>query len=176
MSTVPNAMQEHQVLKIRAISLLVISLGLAACGAPYAESPLLGRESQIRSSEDVDNIIVIVETYANALEGMQLDAILPMVSAEYYENAGTTDTTMDDYGFNGIFPLLEMLSEHVLEMRVELEIKDIIVDGDRADVLCDFGLTMLYGVGESQRWQTERDVNRLQLRREANGWMIISGL
>lgn len=163
-------------LKIRATSLLVMSLGLAACGAPYAESPLLSQETQIRTSDDIDAIIGIVEAYASALEGMQLDAILPLVSPEYYENAGTTDTTTDDYGFNGIFPLLEMLSEHVVEMRVELEIKDILVDGDRAEVLCDYGLTMLYDVGDTQRWQTERDVNRLQLRRESDGWMIISGL
>jgi hypothetical protein len=149
---------------------------MSACGAPWASSPLLSDETRIRSNDDVDAIIAVVEAYADALESMSVDAVLPMISSEYYENSGTTDTTTDDYGFEGVFAMLETLSSHVREMRVELEIKDIVVDGDRAEVLCDFGLTMLYEVGDAQRWQTERDVNRLQFQREETGWLIVSGL
>jgi hypothetical protein len=50
------------------------------------------------------------------------------------------------------------------------------VEEDRAEVLFDFGVTMLYRVGDNSRWQTGRDVNRLQLQREEGGWMIVSGL
>lgn len=158
------------------ITVLGISIGLSACGAPWASSPLLSDETRIRSSDDVDAIISLVEAYADALENTDFDAVMPMISLDYYENSGTTDTTTDDYGYEGVNALFATLRDHVLEMRVELEIKDIVVDGDRAEVLCDFASTSLYQIGDAQRWQTGRDVNRIQFQREETGWLIVSGL
>ena len=45
-----------------------------------------------------------------------------------------------------------------------------------AEVLFDYEVRALYSVADEQRWENERDVNRIQLLREDAGWRIISGL
>jgi hypothetical protein len=72
--------------------------------------------------------------------------------------------------------MLEAVREHVEEARIDVEVHDIVVAENRAEVLFDFGITMLYRVGENSRWETNRDVARFQLQREETGWMIVSGL
>lgn len=151
-------------------------LALGACGAPWVESPMLASDVRIRSSEDVEAILELMQQYEYAVESMDLESVRRMVSIDYYENAGTTDATTDDYGFSGVLPMLEAVREHVEEARIDVEVHEIVVDENRAEVLFDFGITMLYRVGENSRWETNRDVARFQLQREETGWMIVSGL
>lgn len=148
----------------------------AACGGQYVESPVLDSEARIRRSDDAEAITSLMEEYARALDGLDLAAVRSLVSADYYENAGTTDTTRDDYGFDEVEAMFTMLSEHVEDIDVDIAVRDVVVEGDNADVLFEYTLRMRYVVADEAHWETERDVNRFQLQREPEGWKIISGL
>lgn len=159
-----------------AFSVLLLSCGLTGCGTRHLESSLIESDAKIDSTEEREAILIVMEDYADALTALSLDRIRSLVSQDYYENNGTTHTTDDDYGYDGVLSLFETLSAHVADARVRLAIREINVRDDRADVLFDYEYTMLYRVGESERWSTERDVNRVELRNETGVWRIISGL
>ena len=155
----------------------IMLLGLVtACGGQYVESPIVDPTAEIRATDATEDIAALMEEYADALESLDTDRIDALMSRDYYENSGTTDTTADDYGYATVPEMYATLRDHVEDVRVELSIHDIIVEDDRADVLFEYSFTMLYVVGDESRWETDRDVNRIQLRHEGAGWRIVSGL
>lgn len=164
------------------VLLVVLSVMLGACGGRFLNSPMVDRDARIPRSADSEAILEMMEQYAMAIDEMDVSWLRGVISRDYYENAGTTHTTEDDYGYEGVMAMFETLARHVEDSRVELKIRDIKVRGDRADVVFEYAYTMLYRVGESRRWQTQRDVNRVQLQRERDAegdegvWRIISGL
>jgi len=149
---------------------------LVGCSAKYVDNRLLDRDAQIRQSDDAFAILALMEDYEHAMKELNLELLRPYVSRDYYENAGTTDTTRDDYGYQGVSDLFEALREHAQDVRVQISISDIVIDHDRADVFYEYAFTMLFQVGEQARWETGRDLNRIQLQREDGHWRIISGL
>ena len=156
---------------------ILLPLGLlTACGGQFVESPIIDPTAEIRATDEMEDITELMEEYAEALESLDTDRIDALMSRDYYENSGTTDTTADDYGYATVPEMYATLRDHVEDVRVELAVHDIIVEDDRADVLFEYSFTMLYMIGEESRWETDRDVNRIQLRREDVGWRIVSGL
>ena len=148
----------------------------AGCGRQYIQSDIYDAELKVRNTEDNAEITALMVEYERALDALDLEAIEAIISADYYENAGTTDTTRDDYGVEGLSDMMELLSEHVDEIRFAVSIREIIVTDELAEVLFDYEVRALYSVADEQRWENERDVNRIQLLREDAGWRIISGL
>jgi ketosteroid isomerase-like protein len=140
------------------------------------ESPLLEPGVKIRTTPEGEAVSAVIEDYERALDSMDIEAIRVLVSQDYYENAGTTDTTTDDYGFDEVDRMFTMLLEHVEDMNVEISLRDVIVDGPDADVLFEYTMRVRYSVAEGSHWETERDVNRVQLRNEDGNWRIVSGL
>lgn len=171
LSVEPNVMRKFSIL----IASLTVCL-LAACGGQYVDSHVFDPETRIRKSDDTIAIAQLMEEYERAVAGMDLAAVRTLISQDYYENAGTTDSTRDDYGFHGIEAMFEALSEHVQDVDVDVAVRDIVVNGDDADVLFEYTYRMRYVVAEEGRWQTERDENRFQLKREEDGWRIVGGL
>jgi hypothetical protein len=158
------------------IALLALTSLSTGCGARYIDSPLVASDAKIEKTDTREDILFVMESYSEALGALDIEQISALVSEDYYENNGTTHTTDDDYGFSGVVSLFETLKEHVADVRVRMAIREINVQDDQADVLFDYEYTMLYRIGESERWSTERDVNRVELRNEDGVWRIISGL
>lgn len=148
----------------------------SGCSGRFLQGDIIHAEAQIRSTPENIEAMELVDAYRHAMEAMDVDVLRSLVSRDYYENAGTTNTTEDDYGYEGLDNLFDLLTHHVKETRVNVKIRDIRVYGDRADVVFEYAYTMLYSVGDTQRWQTERDINRIQLHREDDVWLIVSGL
>lgn len=162
---------------MRAILAPAVALFLCVgCGAGNIESRIVSPELELERTEDNAAIVEVMEAYAKAIESRDFDSVSKMLSKDYYENAGTTDRTEDDYGLAGIKKLFTTLGDHVKEVRVEVTIRDLSVEGDRGRVVFDYALTMLYNVGGEERWQTARDVNQVELRREGGSWLILSGI
>lgn len=164
---------------MRLAPLLATSLSLlfvTACGGQYLDSPLLDDDARIRRSPAGEAVTGVMEEYERALDAMDIDAIRALVSEDYYENAGTTDTTADDYGFDEVTTMFATLLDHVEEMDIDISVRDVIVEEDAADVLLEYTMRVRYSVAESAHWETERDVNRVQLRNEEGAWRIVSGL
>lgn len=163
---------------IARFALIVLCAAFAAvgCGRQYIQSDIYDEELRVRNTDDNVAITEVMEEYERALDELDIDAIGALISDDYYENAGTTDTTRDDYGTEGLPALMELLAAHVEEIRFAISVREIVVDDDLADVLFDYEVRALYAVADEQHWENERDVNRIQLQRETNGWRIISGL
>ncbi len=156
--------------------LLCASLLVAACGGRMIQSPVVASDAEIRATDANEEIVAVVEEYANAIEAMDSQRLHALVSQRYYENGGTTDSTDDDFGYAGVAGMLETLREQVRDVRVEISVHDLRVVDDRAEVLFEYALTMLYRAGDQDRWQTGRDFARLEFIREGDRWLITSGL
>lgn len=148
----------------------------SACSGRYMQGDVIHSEAKIRNTTENSEVIELVDTYRHAVEALDVETLRSLVSRDYYENAGTTNTTEDDYGYEELDNLFHLLTHHVKEARLNLKVRDIRVYGDRADVVFEYAYTMLYNVGDTQRWQTERDVNRFQLHNVDGVWLIVSGL
>jgi len=164
-------------LKMAVATVFALSLlGQSACTGRYMQGDVIHSEAKIRNTSDNAEVVELVDTYRHAVEARDVDTLRSLVSRDYYENAGTTNTTDDDYGYEGLDNLFNILTHNVKETRLNLKVRDIRVYGDRADVVFEYAYTMLYTVGDTQRWQTERDVNRFQLHKVDGVWLIVSGL
>lgn len=148
----------------------------SGCAGRFLEGDIIHAEAKIRSTPENVDVMHLVDTYRQAMEAVDVDMLRSLISQDYYENAGTTNTTDDDYGHEGLESIFNILTQHVKEARLNVKIRDIRVYDDRADVVFEYAYTMLYQVGDTKRWQTERDVNRIQLHREDDAWLIVSGL
>lgn len=158
--------------------MLALAVGASACGGRYLQSPVLAVDVQLRNTPQNQMIVTLVEDYQLALSEGNTALIRSMVSPRYHENAGTTDTTADDYGFDGLLELLRLIEDHVQEMQVELQIREVSHDERRrrASVIYEFGYTMRYRVEGQDLWDTGRDLNRLELEWEDERWWVIGGL
>lgn len=151
-------------------------LSQSACSGRYMQGDVIHNEAKIRNNAENADVVELVDTYRHAVEAQDVDTLRSLVSRDYYENAGTTNTTDDDYGYEGLDNLFDILTNNVKEARLNVKVRDIRVYDDRADVIFEYAYTMLYQVGDTQRWQTERDVNRFQLHKQDDVWLIVSGL
>lgn len=162
---------------MRAIVAPAIALFLCVgCGAGAIQSSIVSPELELERTPDNTAIIELMESYEKAIESRDFASVQKLLSKDYYENAGTTDRTEDDYGLAGIQKLFTTLGDHVKDVRVELTVRDLSVEGERGRVVFDYALTMLYSVDGEERWQTARDVNQVELRREEGKWLILSGI
>ena len=118
----------------------------------------------------------MVERYRAAVESRDSATLKALASQHYYENASTTHTSDDDWGKPDLEAVLERFRDHVKAITYELEITDVRVVGNRADVDCQYTWAFQYTDGERDAWTRKSDVNRLELIREDGAWRILSGM
>lgn len=169
-------MFSSRIILIRFFLLCLLFSFSFSCAGRYMSDAIIAPDAEILNNQANQEIVEVIVRYEDAMERMDLDALFSLLSEDYYENAGTTDTADDDYGYASITEKFQTLEQHVEDVRIDVSIRNVEVVGDRADVLYEFALTMLYGIGGESHWETYRDVNRIQMQREEESWRIISGL
>ena len=80
------------------LSRLLVLTALAAWIAPGCATRYLPG-TEIAETPETKALYDVVMQYKRAMETRQPSKILPLVSRNYYENNGTTDTRDDDYGY-----------------------------------------------------------------------------
>jgi hypothetical protein len=149
----------------------VLAALLGGCVGSYIES------TEIRDTEDNRAIYDLVLAYRKAVEQRDNEALGGMVSNRYYENAGTTERTNDDYGFdaleNKVFPLLR---ENIKAVQYSILMREIHVDGDQAWADFEFYANFKYVEGGEVAWDRKNDFNRMEFVRESGHWKIVAGL
>jgi hypothetical protein len=116
-----------------------------------------------------------VEGYRRALESRDSKKVLALVSAEYFEDNGTSDPT-DDYDYNALQQHLDDDLKRIQAMRVTVRLLRVNVDGDRAFADYRFQVRSLVTLPAGDQWMTRTEDNRLSFRREYNRWRIVAGL
>ncbi len=158
------------------LGLLAIAV-LAACGPGLIDdSAVVDPGAEIEDTEENRAVVDLIESYRRAVEDKDVGTLRRIISSDYYENGGTSHTTEDDYGYDGLTDAFEAIAENVRQLRLQVLIREVDVQGDRANVYVDFSYNMLYVVDGQERWQVDRDLNRLELVREGGEWRVVAGL
>lgn len=147
-----------------------LALGIGACA--HAKIP----ETDIDDTPDNRAVLQLVEDYQEAVEALDAQAVLALVSPEFYEDNGNTDSS-DDYGYEGLKESLQMSFERTKAMQLVLRVDAIEVEADEAfaELMYEYRAQNDYPSG--MKWETGTDRTRLRLRKNPNGqWRIVSGI
>jgi len=120
-------------------------------------------------------ILQRVEEYRVAMEQRDAPRLLAMAHPNYYEDSGTPSGA-DDYGYPGLKRVLEARLPSLRWLRYLIKYRDIRIDGNRAqvDLRYDISFQLMTEIGE--KWERRQNDKRLELQREENRWLIISGM
>lgn len=160
---------------------MVSALGLSACSPSHLQefnTLHFDEESKVKDNSENRQVLEVVDAYRVAMEKRDVSALRGLISDEYYENAGTTDTTEDDYGVAGVPSVMTRLSDQVKALHLDVVVKEMQVSGDRAYVVYEYIWNYRYEVNEDEpKWDAGRDLNRMELVRDDGGlWKITRGL
>lgn len=150
---------------------LGMAFALAACA--HGKIP----DTNIEDTEENRSVLRLVRAYEAAVESLDADAVLALVSSDFYEDNGNTDAS-DDYGYEGLAVNLRAGFERTRALQLALRIDAIDVEDDEAyaELYYEYRAKVEYPAGP--RWDTGTDRFRLKLRRENedDAWRIVSGL
>lgn len=162
------------------LPLLAIALLAVGCGPSHFEefeTLRFDEKAEIPDTQQNREVLEVIDAYKVALQNRESEDINGLISDEYYENAGTTSTSDDDYGRTGVPEVLSRLDEQVKSVKFEIVVKDMNVQDDRAWVVFEYLWNYKYQVGDVPKWESGRDVNRIDLVRDDGGlWKITRGL
>ena len=155
---------------------LGLGMALAAlAGTGCAGTTIPGTEVE----DNVDNRAIYeqVLAYRDAMETRDTDKLLAMTSTRYYENGGTTDTEVDDYGYETLRDkVLPRLRENIKAVQYRILLRRVGVDGERAWADYEYFYRFKYVEGGREGWAQKNDFNRLEFIREDGHWKIVAGL
>lgn len=168
-----------------AVLLLAVPFAGACGGAQLendefnAEDPAfqIDEEAGVKDKPKVRSVLEVLARYRKAVVNKDFGVIRQLISKDYYENAGTTDTTEDDYGWAELKEkILEMMAEHTKEIRYEILVKKVEIKGERASVEYEYDFAYRYEVGQKPSWDAGLEANQIRLVKEGGDWKIVSGL
>ncbi len=153
----------------RAATAGLIALSLAGC------SPRLIRGTEIPDNADTRAIVGTLDRYRQAWERRDAAAILALVSAGYFDDAGTADPS-DDLDYAGLQKAVPDTLVRLTSARLDLKVTRIAVDGDRAEAYVRFDARYRVATRAGEVAKVQADVNRVLLVKEQGTWKIRSGL
>jgi hypothetical protein len=140
-------------------------VALAGCGPHHIPG------TDLEDTGDTRAIIDTITRYNAALEARDANAILALVDPEFRDNAGTL-TPEDDIDIQRLRTVLPQRLAKLQDVAVRIEIKAIDVKGDRATAV----YTWVSQFKLYNKPMTESDIKKMELRRGAEGWKILSGI
>ena len=156
---------------IRMALLGVLAITAASCGPQYID------DTKIEDNPTNRTIMNLVEVYRLAVEQKDVNVLAKIVSNQYFDNAGTTGYSGDDYGLKTVLvQVLPLLQENIKEVFYKIRVKRIDLMGQTANVILDYELKFHYVEGDLDGWSTKADSHRLDLVWEDESWKIAGGL
>jgi ketosteroid isomerase-like protein len=138
-----------------------LALPLAACGPK-----MIGRTT-IEDSSDNRAILEVVQQYRVAYEAKDSQAIMKLASPRYLDQR-------DSISFDTLQSSLQKDFERVKQLQLELTVRRIEVDQDRAQV--HYFYSTSFQLAGNEQWTTETDDKKMILAREDGAWRVLSGL
>jgi hypothetical protein len=151
--------------------LLAPVLLVALAGCP----PRLIPGTEILDSPDTRAVLDVIRSYGEALQKKDAAAVLALVAADYYDQAGTPGPE-DDMDREALEKALAADLDKVDSMRFELTVKKIDVRDlqARAEVFYDGYYRVVTPSGAVPK--RESDVHEMRFRKADGVWKIVSGL
>ena len=150
---------------MRRALLFLIVVAAAGCGPHRIPG------TDLEDTGDTRAIIDTIARYNSALEARDANAILALVDPEFRDNAGTL-TPEDDIDIQRLHTVLPQRLAKLQDVAVRIEIKTIDIKGDQAQAV----YTWVSQFKLNGKPRTESDIKRMELRRRADGWKIVSGI
>src|SRR5687767_1709616 len=152
-------------LPMRSILGTLIALGLVGCA--HDKIPL----TNIDDTEENREILELVGEYHKALESLDADAILQLVSPRYYEDNGNLEAN-DDYDFEGLRKSLAEDFKRTRALKVDIRVDMVEVDEDAGKAWAELYYQM-HAQNEypsGLKWESGSDRTRLRFERVQNKW------
>ena len=130
--------------------------------------------TDIERNDDTEAIVQLMERYRQAVEGRDAEAVMKLVSPEFRDNAGTS-TPDDDLTYQSLPEALKTRFENIDEVHLDVDVRDIEVRKEDASAVYYYTL----------RWRMPRlsntahsasELKRMEFKREAGLWKIVSGI
>ena len=153
----------------RVLAALLAVSALAACG------PRRIPGTEISDTPDTRAVVAVIDQYRQAAERRDADAVLALVSPNYYDDAGTPDPG-DDVNYEQLRKRLTEDYAKLASLRMQINVRNVEVDGSRAQafVYYEEAYRIASKTGEIPR--VASDVHRMTFVREPEGWKFASGL
>lgn len=145
----------------------------------YEDDPAfqIDEKAEIPNTPEYRRVLDVLAHYRRAVVDKDIGTLRRLASESYYENAGTTDTTRDDYSADQLGAVFDLIS-NASDIQFEVTVEDVELDEDGQHASFDFAYEFAYKyeVGGDSAWDADRDVNRLELLHEGGHWRIVSGM
>jgi len=182
---------------LKPAALVLVPLVAASCLLLGACGPKVIKGTNITDSPETRAVVRTVETYRKAMESLDAEAIVALVSPDYFEKNGNNNSR-DNYDYEGLIQYLRserfskisklkllivykevLFNEDMNEARVlyhyilnfrkppEQFQQKTVVAGDDAEVTDNF---------DEQRWYSKADDNLMVLVKDGDRWLIRRGL
>ena len=144
------------------------ALSLTACARNIPNT-------DIRDTPDNRAIIEVIDAYRKGLDQRNVDAVMALVSKNYYDDGGTLDAA-DDVDYYNLPQILKETFAKISQVRIEFGVTAIEVTGNKASA--DLFYDAKYRVATPRTDVTKRDTDlqRVKLQREGESWKFVTGL
>ncbi len=131
--------------------------------------------TDIDDNKDNRAIVEVLEAYRKAFEARDAPALMSLVSANYFDDAGTADAS-DDLDRDQLAKALPETLARTPAVTLELAVTRIDVDGDKASVYLFHDSRYRVATPRGEIPKRDSDQTRMTFRREGGSWKIASGL
>ncbi len=151
------------------LTLPLLLITLTACGHRYIKG------TRVEDTRENHAVFDVIEDVRAGMEERNGERVLAHVSPQYFEDMGTTEPN-DDYGYEQLKSLVSESFGATKEMHVILDVHAITVQDDKAWADVRYASRARIELPSGGTWDTHREFNRIELVRENDKWMIVSGL
>jgi hypothetical protein len=150
-------------------AVLLAALGAMGCSARRIPG------TQIEETPNTRAVYEVVQSYRQAMEKRDAEAVLALVSPAYFDTAGTNEPS-DDLDRRGLEAALAKELSRTDGVKLEFTVRKIEVVGDQAEaeLFYDSYYRVQTPAGEVPR--RDSDVHRMKLRKAGGAWKIVAGL
>ncbi len=154
---------------IRSLSILALGAACLAC------APRLLPGTEIKDSPETRAIASLLETYRQAMERRDAQAVLDLAHPGYFDNSGTPEPN-DDVDRAGLAVRLEELSQ-ITDLKFQLALRTIEVTAP-GEARADVNFEQFYRVTTPNGPVARRDsdVHRMTFKKIDGNWLFTSGL
>jgi hypothetical protein len=120
-------------------------------------------------------VLEVVARYKQAMEARDARALLSLAAPGYFDQ-GDPSRPSEPRDLEGLRKSVPKDFSDVRALKLDIDIRNVKVEGDRAQV--DFFGVLRYAVAvpNGEKWFTEADDARIKLARVDGAWKIVAGL
>jgi hypothetical protein len=159
-----------------AAAALALALAVMAGASGCAHDEYIRGTTVLKNEQNIE-ILDVVEQYRRRLVDKKIDELLVLASDKYYEDSGTPRSD-DDYGYSGLRDVLTKKLQRVKSLRYELELRNVRVRDNRAEVEVFIDGAFELAADSGDRYRRVNDYHRFVLEKAPgkDKWKFLSGM